>query len=193
MDKFTFKVLRRFWCAFLLTSVSVVALSNFFAFPAQAVSSQDALAAAGRHVAESSPGWRQPRLQAQGLNLGGVIFGGSAGVIFLLFRLSSWKRRRGSEELSLNIQFAFFFPEECVAELGSLLRRMQKAKVSPWEIRLRLLQEFVSLLWAFHVQIRIENMGLPAGHRKVESLNLPPVDSELESLELQSGECKIDD
>ncbi|MBE7386162.1 MAG: hypothetical protein F6J95_032830 [Leptolyngbya sp. SIO1E4] len=57
-------------------------------------------------------------------------------------------------------------PEETAAELGILQRRMAKANASTWEIRLRLLEEIIILLWVFYVRIKLENLGLPAGDRK---------------------------
>ena len=60
------------------------------------------------------------------------------------------------------------FPEECAAELGILHRRMKKAKASPWQIYLRLLEEFLTLLWAFYIQVQLENLTLPPGDREID-------------------------
>lgn len=83
-------------------------------------------------------------------------------LVFLLRRL------RGSSHLSFNAQLVIFFPEECVAELGVLLQRMKKAKASPWEIRFRLLTEILTLLWVFYIQVKLENLWLPSGDRKID-------------------------
>lgn len=52
------------------------------------------------------------------------------------------------------------FPEECVAELAALHKRLINKKHSIWIIRLRMTQEIVELLWAFYVQIKIDNLLL---------------------------------
>lgn len=58
-------------------------------------------------------------------------------------------------------------PEECIAEMGVVYRRMKKRNASPWEIRCRLTEEFATLLWGF-VQVKIENMRLPLGNRAID-------------------------
>jgi HEAT repeat protein len=55
------------------------------------------------------------------------------------------------------------FPEEIVAELIALKQRRQAENVSPKRIRRELAYEVTLLLWAVHVQIRIDNLHLPPG------------------------------
>jgi HEAT repeat protein len=55
------------------------------------------------------------------------------------------------------------FPEEIVAELVALKQRRQAENVSPKRIRRELAYEVILLLWAVHVQIRIDNLHLPPG------------------------------
>ncbi len=55
------------------------------------------------------------------------------------------------------------FPEEIVAELIALKQRRQSENVSPRRIRRELAYEVILLLWAVHVQIRIDNLHLPPG------------------------------
>jgi hypothetical protein len=55
------------------------------------------------------------------------------------------------------------FPEEIVAELIALKQRRQAENVSPKRIRRELAYEVILLLWAVHVQIRIDNLHLPPG------------------------------
>lgn len=85
--------------------------------------------------------------------------------VALLFTLT---RLQSSYSLSPTAQLVAFLPEDWVAELGALQRRMKKAKVLPWKIRLRLLEEFLTLLWVFYVQVRLENLGLPPRDRKTD-------------------------
>lgn len=68
---------------------------------------------------------------------------------------------------SLVAHLAEFLPEECVAELGILYRRMKKTKVPTWKIRLRLLEESLNLLYVFYIQIKIENLWSPR-ERKID-------------------------
>ncbi|MBE9117838.1 hypothetical protein IQ249_18215 [Lusitaniella coriacea LEGE 07157] len=70
--------------------------------------------------------------------------------------------------LSLTAQLATLLPEECVAELGILERRLKKAKASPWKIRRRLLTEILTLLWVFYVPISLENLWLPSRDREID-------------------------
>jgi hypothetical protein len=55
------------------------------------------------------------------------------------------------------------FPEEIVAELVALKQRRQAENVSPKRIRRELAYEVILLLWAVHIQIRIDNLHLPPG------------------------------
>ncbi len=77
-------------------------------------------------------------------------------------------RFRTPSNISFETQFIIFFPEECIAELGVLIRRMKKEKASPWEIRLCLLQEVLTLFWAFYIQIQLDNLRLPSGKNKID-------------------------
>jgi hypothetical protein len=83
-------------------------------------------------------------------------------LVFLLRKL------RASNNLSFHAQLIAFLPEECIAELNILLQRMKKAKASPWEIRLRLLTEFLTLLWVFYIQIKFENLWLPSDNHEID-------------------------
>ena len=60
------------------------------------------------------------------------------------------------------------FPEECVAELFVVKRRMKKAKCSTWEIRWELFQQVLGLFWAYYIQIKLENLWLPPGDQRID-------------------------
>lgn len=89
-------------------------------------------------------------------------------VLFLSALLLALVRLQGLYRFPPTVHLVAFLPEECVAELGALQRRMKKAKASPWQIRLRLLEEFVTLLWVFFIQVQLENLTLPSGDRKID-------------------------
>lgn len=76
--------------------------------------------------------------------------------------------RKGSQSICEINQLKAFFPEECVAEIGVVYRRMKKANASPLAIRLRLMEEFMTLLWVFYIQIKLENLRLPSGDRTID-------------------------
>lgn len=59
-------------------------------------------------------------------------------------------------------------PEECVAELCCLQRRMERINAPLWKIRLRIYGEVVTLLWVFYIQVQIENLWLPPGDREID-------------------------
>lgn len=78
---------------------------------------------------------------------------------------SEWRRWSSFRNTSWELRLVRLVPEESAAELGILLRRMKKAKVSPWKIRLRFVEEFVTLLWVFYVRVKLENLFLPSDHK----------------------------
>lgn len=64
--------------------------------------------------------------------------------------------------------FIAFLPEECAAEMGALHQRLKKKGIPPWEIRRRLCEEFLFLLWAFYIQVRLDNIYLPWSDRTID-------------------------
>ncbi|NEP13762.1 MAG: hypothetical protein F6K14_26885 [Symploca sp. SIO2C1] len=71
-------------------------------------------------------------------------------------------------QVSLTLTGQLFFPEECIAELEALHQRMKSQQRPLWFIRLKMLQEIVELLWAFHVHIKFENLWLPGKNNKMD-------------------------
>jgi hypothetical protein len=55
-----------------------------------------------------------------------------------------------------------YFPEEVVGELIALRRELTKAEKSTLFIETKLLHEVLTLIWAFYIQINIENLSLPS-------------------------------
>jgi hypothetical protein len=64
---------------------------------------------------------------------------------------------------SLFFSTHLLFPEEVVAELIALKQRRQSEKVRKWKIRLELAYEIITLIWAFQIKIRIDDLKLPPG------------------------------
>lgn len=62
--------------------------------------------------------------------------------------------------LAVQLHLRKFLPEECAAELGALQRRMKEQDYFTRKILLRLLWEFLGILWAIHVHVKIDNLWL---------------------------------
>lgn len=92
----------------------------------------------------------------------------SLSVLLLLISLFILTRLQTSHNLPPNSHLIAFLPEECVAEMGALARRMRRENASTWEIRLRLLEEFLSLIWVFYIQIKLENLSLPFQDNQID-------------------------
>jgi hypothetical protein len=58
------------------------------------------------------------------------------------------------------------FPEETIAELIALKRRRQKQNLPQWKLLLELTTEVFLLLWAIHIQIRLQNLSLPPSKKR---------------------------
>jgi HEAT repeat protein len=85
---------------------------------------------------------------------------GAIGVTAIGLLLSSIRLRN---PFSLFFSTYLLFPEEVVAELIALKQRRQSERVRKWKIRLELAYEIITLIWAFHIQIRIDDLKLPPG------------------------------
>ncbi|EKU97595.1 hypothetical protein Lepto7375DRAFT_6800 [Leptolyngbya sp. PCC 7375] len=64
--------------------------------------------------------------------------------------------------------FDFCLPEECIAEIGVLKQRMNRANAAPWHIRQRIVQEYLLLIWAVHIQAKLENLFLPSSNHQID-------------------------
>ena len=87
----------------------------------------------------------------------------SLSTLVLIGLLVMLTRLQGSPNLPRTATLIAFLPEECVAELGYLQRRLKKANISTWQIRRRLIHEFVFLLWVHYVQMQIDHLFLGSG------------------------------
>ena len=85
---------------------------------------------------------------------------GAIGVTAIGLLLSSIRLRN---PFSLFFSTYLIFPEEVVAELIALKQRRQSEKVRRWQIRLELAYEIITLIWAFQIQIRIDDRTFPPG------------------------------
>ena len=88
--------------------------------------------------------------------------------VLLVAVLVAFTKSKSPYSLPTTAHLVAFLPEECAAEVGALHRRLKKAKASPWEIRLRLCEAFLTLLWVFYIQIRLENLHLPMSDRTID-------------------------
>lgn len=96
------------------------------------------------------------------------LFFGISLILSLLLVIRLISQLRYSKSLHTNAYWITYLPEECVSELTVLRKRMEKQKLSPWEIRLQLMQEFLSLLWVFYVQIKLSNLRLPGSDHQID-------------------------
>ena len=60
----------------------------------------------------------------------------------------------------------FLFPEEIMAELIALKCRRQEHNAPPWKLYLELAIEVLLLLWAVHIQIRLQSIYLITSTKK---------------------------
>ncbi len=75
--------------------------------------------------------------------------------------------------LPLIIRASKSLPEEATAELAALRQRLKRSRKNPIYIQLRTALHFLEILWAFYVQIKIENiwlLGKGSTRQGVESL-----------------------
>jgi hypothetical protein len=61
-----------------------------------------------------------------------------------------------------------FFPDDIVAEMTAMREKLFLEKKSIWYVRAKLFYEFIRLLWALNVQIKIDNLYLPSKQRNVD-------------------------
>ncbi|MFG6105364.1 hypothetical protein U2F10_24125 [Leptothoe sp. EHU-05/26/07-4] len=98
------------------------------------------------------------QIRARTSRRSGFLLGGSAVALFLI--LATFLNLQGSSSLPRTANLIAFLPEEYVAELGYLQRRLKKQKASPWQIKRRLFHEFLFLLWVHYVQMQIDKLFL---------------------------------
>jgi hypothetical protein len=109
----------------------------------------------------------QAQMQAETLQQQFILLGIS-GLCFILMLLLLLRRNQIS--LPLTGQLIIVLPEECVVELEAFHQQIKFEKRSAWVIRMIMLWTVLELLWAFHVQINVENLSLPKskGHNKID-------------------------
>jgi len=93
------------------------------------------------------------------------LFLGLSVLSFAILLLLLFRQRN---QASLTLTGQLFLPEECIADLEALHQRMKSQQQPLWFIQLRMLQEVVELLWAFHIHIRIENLWLPGKNDSID-------------------------
>lgn len=103
-----------------------------------------------------------------------AMFKKPAEAIFRTTRQSLWITRSTffvNSLLTRVFHLRVLLPEDCIANITVLRRRLEKKKISSWRINLKLAQEIIYLLWAFYIRMPFENLMLPsddAGDRQID-------------------------
>jgi hypothetical protein len=71
------------------------------------------------------------------------------------FIIRAFSRSRKKRTL---MYLRIYFPEEVVAEFIALHTQLVNKKESIWLIRVKMIRQFLSLIWAFYFQIKIDNI-----------------------------------
>ena len=100
----------------------------------------------------------QDHVQTQTLQNQFMLLGISALCFILILLLLL---RRNQIDLSLTYQLIIFLPEQYIVDLEDLYQQIKSEESSIWVIRKILLKNVLEVLWAFHVQINLENLWLP--------------------------------
>jgi HEAT repeats len=87
----------------------------------------------------------------------GTVFVGDMGLIFFLLMRNPYP---------LSWSGHLLLPEETIAELIALKRRRQKQNFPQWKLNLELTTEVLSLLWAIHIQVRLQKLSLPPSKKR---------------------------
>jgi hypothetical protein len=86
-------------------------------------------------------------------------------ISFLLLMLQQLRRFQG---IAWSGYWICYFPEEVVQDLADLSDRLAQEGKTPRQIRTRIYAEILTLIWAFYIQINIENLWLPKGDRRID-------------------------
>jgi PadR family transcriptional regulator, regulatory protein PadR len=76
------------------------------------------------------------------------------------------KTLQSVQEYRTALMLRAMLPEETIAELIALKRHRQKQNIPKWKLNLELTTEFLLLLWAIHIQIRLQNLSLPPSKKR---------------------------
>lgn len=80
--------------------------------------------------------------------------------------LLATKSTRNAEVTKLGLML--FLPEDIALEVLKLRERLLLTRKSIWYVRIKITYEFIRLIWAIHVQIRIDNLRWPSKQRNVD-------------------------
>ncbi len=81
--------------------------------------------------------------------------------LILLKAKGNKAKQKKAEQTQVFQNLIIVLPEEYVADLKDLYQQLIKEKRSTWVIRTIILWSVLELLWAFYIQIKIENIWLP--------------------------------
>ncbi len=87
---------------------------------------------------------------------------GSASVISLCLLLLTFFSLQQLQRIGWRGHLICYFPDEVVSELIAFRRELTETNKSPLSIETRLLYVVFTLIWAFYIQINIDNLWLPS-------------------------------
>lgn len=67
-------------------------------------------------------------------------------------------------------------PEEATAELAALRQRLKRSRKNPVYIQLRTAWHFLEILWAFYIEVKIDNLWLPKESSTKQSVDIAAPD-----------------
>ncbi|MBC1225406.1 hypothetical protein GNF10_32530 [Nostoc sp. UCD121] len=93
-----------------------------------------------------------------------VLASGFVGMLVLLLR------QRNQISLPLTDQLIIVLPEEYIADLEALYQYKNSQDLPVWVIKKEMLWTVLGMLWAFHIQINLDNLWLPnsKGHKRID-------------------------
>lgn len=97
-----------------------------------------------------------------------LFFLGGSGIAILVLLLLMLQNLRQLQGITWVGYLNFYFPEEVVAELAALRAQLTQTQKSTWLIRYILFYEVLTLIWAFYIQITIDNFWLPSSDRRID-------------------------
>jgi hypothetical protein len=90
-------------------------------------------------------------------------------LLFLLTTtLLSFKRLNYVKWPAWSTYLNCYLPDEVIGELWALHKQLTDSQKTIPQIRNKIFRHVLESIWAFHVQIRIDNLSLPAGKRRTD-------------------------
>jgi HEAT repeat protein len=97
-----------------------------------------------------------------------LAFTGIAVISAISFLFLMLQQTRHFQGITWSGYWICYFPEEVVQDLADLSDRLAQEGKTTRQIRTRIYAEILTLIWAFYIQINIENLWLPKGDRRID-------------------------